>query len=618
MAGSDTHFFDAHFFDVDGCLATRDFNERYELLLKALLQHRDQWFLETLHQQLTSDELKDERPSKALLNKLIKIESDFQARLYADFRAAVQQLLLRRHATLFNSIFETVSESRELFVGSVSNRIDLRVDKDNSHKLMTGKRTPSVTEFLLDVQAILQRETGKPVTLVPLLSDLLHPDSKIGDRFQEIQRINERAFDILTTLSYTELDDINQAEKSVEHAISRCKGLEKDEQKYLLYKTQSELTLARKETPYYRAQLEQSNTFLAELPEKTRQYEAEKQQAISQAAAVRAEKEPIIEARRQLAADLFGLEHVEQGTQALRILEKLRISHAIAPCKTTLPMICDEICGLEEIVPSQCFSAFSHHGSDIQHTLSWKYSMLSQALLPPCAQSSAFHFARGCSDTSHLPTAPQYPISDRTKTSIYFQITHFVSDLLKKRYPDTSISVRSHVYDDLCCLLDDAHALFTAHPALLPKDCSTALISYAGEKPEHKHALVGQGPTLTTDELQRCMMAYHTHHEIRLQKKPGFSAVFQDFLLTVNATMPHLIAERNRLQLPPPVSPATPRRARTSLSEPPSDPTARLPYLLTALELKKKAMRKLSYPVPEQPSTDPKATPTSKPKPDAC
>ncbi len=621
MAGSDTRLFDAHFFDIDGCLATRDFNERYELLLKALLQRREQWFLETLRQQLTSDELKDATPTADLLNKIIKIESDFQARLYTDFRAAVQQLLLHSHATLFNSIFKTASEVDELFVGSVSNRMDLRVDKDHSHNPMTGKRTPSVTEFLLDVQAILLRETRKPVELVPLLSDLLHPNSKIGDRFEEIQRINEQSFHILTTLCYTDQDDIEQAEKAAENAAQRCKGLARDAEKHLLNKTQCEKTLAQKETPFYRSQLEQSNAFLAELPEKTKRYEAEKQQAISQATAVRAEKDPIIQARRQLAADLLGVEHVEQGTHALLILEKLSTSHATAPapCEPTLRMICDEICGLSEINPTPCFSAFSHHRSDIQQTLTWKYSMLSQALLPPCAQSSAFHLARSDGDTSHLPTKPQYPISDRTKTSIYFQITHLVQNMIKTRYPDAAIGLRSNIYDDLCNLLADANALFSAHPALLPEDCSTALIAYAGEAPEQKHALVGKGPTLALHELKSCMMAYHTHHQTRLQRKPDFSAVFQDFLLTVNAMLPHLITERDRLQLPPPVtSPATPRRVRTSLSEPTHLVHARAP-LLTALELKKQAMRNKGLPAaPEQPPTDPSAKPTSKPRPDGC
>lgn len=85
MSVSEPRFFDAHLFDIDGCLASAEFNERYQLLLEKLLQHREQWFLECLSAQLTDEEKQAAIPTADVLNKILTLEADFQKTLYTEF-----------------------------------------------------------------------------------------------------------------------------------------------------------------------------------------------------------------------------------------------------------------------------------------------------------------------------------------------------------------------------------------------------------------------------------------------------------------------------------------------------------------------------------------------------
>ncbi len=112
----------AHLFDLDGCLFNETFRKQYTLLFSAALEAREGLLLQYLTQALTADELTHiQAPDAALTQKIVQCTQAFQTEFYADFRAAVQYLLLQTNRDLFAQI-QAASKDMPLWVGCASNR----------------------------------------------------------------------------------------------------------------------------------------------------------------------------------------------------------------------------------------------------------------------------------------------------------------------------------------------------------------------------------------------------------------------------------------------------------------------------------------------------------------
>jgi hypothetical protein len=535
---------DAHFFDIDGCLSSEQFLASYQILLKKTMASREPLLLKTLFERLkpTEHSLLGS-PSTALLLNLQKMELEFQNHFYEDFRQAVRCLLLKKHPALFDFLKSRTQEASQLLVGSVSNRLDVIIDSERADDYR--QKTPSVAEFITDTHFIL-REIGitektfpeDKISLIPLLSELLHTEAKVGDTFSEIQGINRQAFNIMTSTSYTEEDAIKNAEARKEAASKACGQLEIDADKNKQAAENISKKLEQAPQPYYQQELEKYKHFFEKLPQQQEKLKAEEQRCIKDLAQIRADKEPIILAQRQKATELLRLEKTEQGVSVLRLLEKLRRYKHDDTTKTLLETA-------REIAEGDTSTSSEASATSYQYSTSLfaHHQEASQYVSMSCQRSICdLYPVRYHRPSYETYLSQRFPISDHSKVAIYFQAIQFSMASLRSHFPDvTPLEMRVHIYDDQDSLLENAIGIFKKHPQLLPAGVTVQFIGYAGNALSFKDtSIAGQGPLLSEADLRRCMITYR---DLSKPRTPSMSRPEDGsrFLRAIKKVSPNLL-----------------------------------------------------------------------------
>lgn len=195
----------AHLFDLDGCVLNNEFVDQYQEVLENTLADYKKKSLTILSERLTPAEYNSshEPTTPELSHKIKTIMAELHTQCYQKFRSAVQKITEETNQPLMKFMAATFKDG-QVILGSVSNRLNYTIDKRN--QLKDDLVYPSVTECLLDLEAVLQKTLGDRVQVNPLLSDFFcKTDSQVGTMFNEIQAINKKSFSDLLNYKGTAL-----------------------------------------------------------------------------------------------------------------------------------------------------------------------------------------------------------------------------------------------------------------------------------------------------------------------------------------------------------------------------------------------------------------------------
>lgn len=221
----------------------------------------------------------------------------------------------------------------------------------------------------------------------------------------------------------------------------------------------------------------------------------------------RAQLETTVQMRRDQAMALLGEEQVEQGVQALRVIAKLQHYGQLPMVsfleKIAAPSTDDRVerTHSDDMLIARDASVFACHGDLSGHFLC-EFSSYRAKLMQD---------AKTIADYQN-ESALSFPISDKSKVAIYFQMIQLNAAKMKDAVASADEpKLDMYIFDDISHLLENGLQFFAQNPNFLPAGVRVQFVEYKGAAPRVVGVVTGTGPVLSEEEIRCCMINYRDY-----------------------------------------------------------------------------------------------------------